>query len=59
MICPNCAADLEPYSTPDIHTHWCEDCGCGYILCEDKDKWVSINEMEKWIKEKNDGKCII
>ena len=46
MICHECASDLEPYGLPDIHTHWCGDCGHGFILDEDKDKWVSIKEME-------------
>ena len=48
MLCPSCAADLEPYGTPDVHTHWCEDCSCGYILSENGDKWLSLFDDEDY-----------
>jgi|APSaa5957512535_1039671.scaffolds.fasta_scaffold89795_1 hypothetical protein len=44
MICPECADDLEIYPQPDIHTHWCEQCGVGFILKDNK--WISIEEAE-------------
>ena len=45
MICPKCASDLEPYGLPDVHTHWCEDCGHGLILKDHR--WISIEEAER------------
>ena len=55
MICPECAADLEDYiAPPDLHTHWCEDCGCGRIL--HNDTWISLDEaIENQWKEMTDG----
>lgn len=54
MICPECAADLEDYNAPpDLHTHWCEDCGCGRIL--HGDTWISLDEaIENQWKEMTD-----
>ena len=44
-ICPNCAADLEPYPVEnDPHTHWCEMCAVGHILHQGR--WVSLEEVE-------------
>jgi hypothetical protein len=43
FICPECAADLEPYGVEnDVHTHWCTECMRPHILKDGE--WIGTEE---------------